>query len=343
MYGTCLFCTRPLGRNEAIEEFPVGRRLAFDQAKGRLWVVCPHCGRWNLSPLEERWEAIESCERAYRDTRLRASTENIGLARVGDGLELVRIGRPERPEMAAWRYGSTFARRHRNNLLTSAVVVGVMVPILWTGAFSALAAAIPGGALILQIPTVVSTAYRRRRILARVQGAEDVRIVRGKHLKSTRLVALPDDEASPWGVAIRSDAGLLLLRAEQARQVAGVMLCHHNHAGGRPRTVQRAVERLEAAGDADRLFAKAAASGATADDEYFVKRYGGRSARLKDLPNDERLALEMGTHEAAERRALEGELAELEQCWEEAERVAAIADDLLLPSRIHAFLERHRG
>ena len=58
MYATCLFCNRPLGHNESIEHFPVGRRLAFDAAKGRLWVVCPACERWNLTPLEERWEAI---------------------------------------------------------------------------------------------------------------------------------------------------------------------------------------------------------------------------------------------------------------------------------------------
>ena len=59
MYATCLFCNRPLGSNESIEHFPVGRRLAFDSTTGRLWVVCPACERWNLTPLEERWEAIE--------------------------------------------------------------------------------------------------------------------------------------------------------------------------------------------------------------------------------------------------------------------------------------------
>ncbi len=30
------------------------------------------CLRWNLSPLEERWEAIEQCERLFGDTQLRA-------------------------------------------------------------------------------------------------------------------------------------------------------------------------------------------------------------------------------------------------------------------------------
>src|SRR6476661_6657816 len=104
MYSRCMFCNLPLGANEVLEIFPVGRRLAFDSAKGRLWVVCRFCERWNLSPLDERWEAIEACERLFHDTRLRVSTDNIGLARLHEGLELVRIGAPQRPEFAAWRY-----------------------------------------------------------------------------------------------------------------------------------------------------------------------------------------------------------------------------------------------
>ena len=94
VYSTCMFCNRPLGTNEVVEEFPVGRRLAFDAERGRLWVVCRKCERWNLSPLEERWEAVEMCERLFRETRVRVSTENVGLARHPEGLELVRIGSP---------------------------------------------------------------------------------------------------------------------------------------------------------------------------------------------------------------------------------------------------------
>src|ERR1044071_1734073 len=104
MYSICMFCHTSLGANEVIEHFPVGRKLAFDAAKGRLWVVCTRCTRWNLTPLEERWEAIEECERLFRDTRLRVSTDNIGLAKLKEGLELVRIGQPQRGEFAAWRY-----------------------------------------------------------------------------------------------------------------------------------------------------------------------------------------------------------------------------------------------
>ena len=89
-----MFCNKPLGANEVVESFPVGRRLAFDAARGRLWVVCTKCRRWNLTPLEERWEAVEDCERLFRETRMSASTENIGIARHREGLELVRIGNP---------------------------------------------------------------------------------------------------------------------------------------------------------------------------------------------------------------------------------------------------------
>ncbi len=77
MYSTCLFCHTDLGANDDVEACPVGRRLAFDPAKGRLWVVCTFCGRWNLTPLEERWEAVERCEQLYRDTWQRYSVENI--------------------------------------------------------------------------------------------------------------------------------------------------------------------------------------------------------------------------------------------------------------------------
>jgi hypothetical protein len=82
MFSTCIFCHAALGAIEAIEHFPVGRRLAFDAARGRLWVVCPACGRWKLTPIEERWEAVEECERRFRGTVLRRSTDQIGLARL---------------------------------------------------------------------------------------------------------------------------------------------------------------------------------------------------------------------------------------------------------------------
>ena len=92
MYSTCIFCHSSLGKNGAIEQFPIGRKLAFDGAKGRLWAVCAKCGRWNLTPIEERWEAIEECEKQFRGTILRSSTDQIGLARIREGTDLIRPG-----------------------------------------------------------------------------------------------------------------------------------------------------------------------------------------------------------------------------------------------------------
>ena len=59
------------------------------------------------------------------------------------------------------------------------------------------------------------------------------------------------------------------------------------------------------------------------------------------LPKPTRLALEMALHEEDERRALEGELWQLEQAWREAEEIAGIADNLLLPEGTDEFVERH--
>jgi len=131
MYSTCLFCAQRLGGNEVLEHFPVGRRLAFDPAKGRLWVVCRSCERGNLSPLETRWEAIEEADRAYRSARLRVSTDNIGLAQLSEGLELVRVGTPPQAELVAWRYGDQFGRRHRRYVaLASLAGVGMFGPLI---------------------------------------------------------------------------------------------------------------------------------------------------------------------------------------------------------------------
>lgn len=115
MFRHCVHCSRHLGANALVEPFPVGRKLAFDTERGRLRVICPHCTRWNLTPLEERWKAVEECERLFRRLRLRAQTTNIGYATVSDALGLVRIGRPLRPEFAAWRYGQEFTRRRRRS------------------------------------------------------------------------------------------------------------------------------------------------------------------------------------------------------------------------------------
>ena len=58
------------------------------------------------------------------------------------------------------------------------------------------------------------------------------------------------------------------------------------------------------------------------------------------MPEPTRLALEMSLHEEQERRALEGELWLLERAWRDAEEIAAISDDLLLPEGAEDFVRK---
>lgn len=83
----------------------VGHRLAYDPSKGRLWTVCPSCGRWNITPLEDRWETLEACEEAVgKAGREVLRTRHLSLVRVEEG-ELIRVVDPPRPEFVDWRYG----------------------------------------------------------------------------------------------------------------------------------------------------------------------------------------------------------------------------------------------
>ena len=66
-----------------------------------------------------------------------------GLARHPEGLELVRIGEPMRPEFAAWRYGDQFGRRRRN-----AVLIGTGVAAAALGLTAGMAALGAGAAVM---------------------------------------------------------------------------------------------------------------------------------------------------------------------------------------------------
>ena len=73
-----------------------------------------------------------------------------------------------------------------------------------------------------------------------------------------------------------------------------------------------------------------------------LRQMMSRYQRLVHIPAELRLALEMTLNEDAERKALEGELAELEQAWKHAEELAAISDNLLLPESVTEWMARRR-
>jgi hypothetical protein len=362
MYSTCLFCHTELGANEAVEHFPIGRRLAFDAAKGRLWVVCRKCERWNLTPIEERWEAIEECERSYRATKLRVSTDQIGLARLSEGLELVRIGKPQRPEFAAWRYGDQFGRRRRRNIVrVSAVVVGAA-----TIPFVGPAIGISLGALGTNAFTLMNlsfSVYQRAHVVARVRDNDgNLLLVRGYDPQETVLLEPTADEA--WGLRIAHRApadpsvpwwryakseGRTDIRGEAAIRVAAQLLPRLNRAGASPRQLKEAVALATEHEDPSIAFERAASLAVMhhrADHIVgFMRSWNdfGKGARLARVPTELRLALEMVSHEDSERRALEGELYLLEDAWKEAEEIAAISDDMFLPEDISRRLTEMKG
>ncbi|HEX7052232.1 MAG TPA: hypothetical protein VF188_18635 [Longimicrobiales bacterium] len=345
MYSTCLFCNADLGRNEALYDFPVGRRLAFDAGKGRLWVVCRRCERWNLTPLEERWEAIEQAERRFRAVRKRVSTENIGLARVADGTELVRIGEPLRPEYAAWRYGDQFGRRRRRQVL----IAGGGLAVLVGGAVAGVSAGIFGGAIAYGANAIVHGPAEK--VVARIRtDATGTVAVRRRHLAETRLV--PGVEA-PLALDVRFKGGEARIEGPEALRVAGVLMPHVNRYGGKRGVVQSAVNVLEEAGGIDGYLERLSRYAADATAVPFKRGTNRRKPQqsawtgayttgLFGLDSTDRLALEMALHEEAELRALRGELEALERAWREAEEIAAIADDLLTPSSIRTALDRLR-
>jgi len=344
MYSTCLYCSGKLGMNDMIERFPIGQRLAFDPAKGRLWAVCPNCHRWNLTPIEERFEAVEDCERLYRRTYVRVSTGNVGLAKLRDGTELVRIGAPLRPEFAAWRYaGEFFSRRTLSYARAAATVVGATGVSIGTGAYLAPAAlALTGPLSLVAMPLLTMAAVggtalggamtedymHFERILARFRIGKRTIRVRAKHARNIALGFHGEGKAT---IGMQHDRGWAELEGPRAMHAATVLLASMNQRGGSARGVQAAVDQIEKAGNAARFLGAAS------------KRNGWRGFRTMSVLNSyrrigpmnlndtERLAMEMAMHEEIERRAAEGELTALRAAWIEAEEIASIVDGMLTP------------
>lgn len=326
MYSTCLYCNNHLGTNEVIETFPVGRRLAFDQAKGRFWVVCRKCEKWNLSPLEERWEAIEECERLFHDARKRVSTDNIGLARLREGLELVRIGEPQRPEFAAWRYGDQFGRRHRRAILIGFGAAAAGGGIIIAGAAAGVLSG--GGWGLWQGAHGLIELARKKRRMAVITAPDGRRLaVHGEHADKTRI--LPVSNAG-WALDLHYKGGQILLEADHARRAAALIMPKVNAGGAGREKVQVAVQRIESSGDPEEFLKAVSRLPVPRQKSTSWKRWAIQQplGGITKLPVETRLAVEMAVNEENERAALEGELALLELEWKEAEEIAHIADRL---------------
>jgi hypothetical protein len=374
MYTTCTFCYQSLGANALLESFPVARRVAFDPAKGCLWAICPSCARWNLAPMDDRWEAADECERRYRHTALRYSSGNIGLAWLSDDVELIRIGAALRPEVAAWRYGRLLQRRRplatrltEQGARLMARAAQVVVPARSRAPIDARAAA-----------SRFMAALRGNRVLDLVQlphtpalapNDAPLAVVRYRHLLQAALVR--PEPGRPWALHIPHDLGVMAVEGDRGVRLVARLLSVINgseHGGGFSRELlEGAVRKVddsahpdhyfnrvlaialrtrwgregEPARDADGAIAMKTLDAAASQTERLALSLTGRtfwgnggigsepSTALLDVPLVDRLALEMAAHEESERRALDGELAELAAAWREADEIAAIADALI--------------
>jgi hypothetical protein len=334
MYRSCIFCSAGLGANAAIEHFPVGRRVAFDAARGRLWAVCPKCARWNLAPIEERWEAVEEAERTFRDSRLRAQSENIGLARLPDGTRLIRVGAAVPGELAAWRYGSQLVHRRRRYLIAGGITLAGGLAVV-----GGLAALSVGGGMV-GMWTALAASWEEKqakKVVHRIApeesptGAEVT--VRRWHVQGARLaerdggiaLVVPDTHQKKrrtdgWGRAKYTGVDDVELSGAAARSVLNRAMVVVNHRGASRQRVTDAVRLLQDSHSAEDYLRHVARTGGV-----LGKRKGMEGGRIPPAPA---LALEMALHDEQERRALEGELWALEAAWRRAEEIADIADRL---------------
>lgn len=331
MYSTCLFCHHSLGKNDVIEEFPVGRRIAFDSERGRLWVVCKRCHNWNLAPLEQRWEAVEACERVYRATRIRISTDNIGLATLGEGLDLVRVGKPLLPEFAAWRYGARIRQRRFRAAGMTAVGAAALGVVTVGGTVLLAAAVAVSGAVSVPIALMglgwLDEKYTHDRVLTRVR-AQDGTVHALKLRHFNRLEVAMANNAAGWKFRVAHESGMLELEGSEATRIAGHILAHINRAGGTSAQLAEAAHRITALGDAERYIRHTSELRETR--RYSRSIFWNDDVGVLGLTQTERLALEIAVHEDAERRLIRAELTSLEAAWRDAEEIAAISDRLLI-------------
>ena len=314
MFTRCMFCHTTFGTEGPVEHFPVGGRVAFDPGRGRLWAICDSCRRWNLAPIEERWEALEELERLSRDQgRLLSETDNIALIRAGSH-ELVKVGRAGLTEEAWWRYGRELRERrsHYKRLKYIEIVAMVAAGFYW------------GGEALNRISRWYdfgSTAWRGS--LACPRCGEPLTEISFR--SSKRLIVVPDADAA---VALEigcprcrfgENPGRYRLEGLPAQHVLRRVLAWRHYAGASEGRIREATSVIMQAGSAEHL-SRAVADGALTIEKLDAKRHRTRS-----------IALEIALNDEVERRLLEAELAELEARWQEEEKLAAIVDGELTP------------
>ena len=307
MFRTCAFCNAPFDGDGGPSGLGIGRRLAFDEWKGRLWVVCSRCSRWNLTPFDDRLEHIEAVARAAHEGRVAAATDQVSLIR-WQRYDFVRVGKPPRIELATWRYGERLRTRQRERMK---VVVPLTIAAIGLGIAANVAAGGGFGVVVWNLHRTVDWVYvrmvgRRRVVMSEPPSCAhcgSLMQLRARHVQFARVV--PDAHAD---VAV-------VLSCPQCRhegaQLTGTEAVQVLRQGLTYLNVTRSGRKRaeDAAREVDQL----------GGPEWLVRDVAYHQATLRSLRPERRLALEMAVDEQAE-------AAELERQWREAEEIADIAD-----------------
>ena len=335
---------------------PVGRRLAYDSERGRLWVVCGKCHEWSLIPLEERWEALEECERLFQssDVRVagRAPSATVALAKVGD-VELLRLGDAPRDEIANARYGPRLLRReaHRRRVMTVAGIAagGVAGSFILAGVSTGSGeATVFLAGMGLAYAVHIGDVTRRFR-LTRFHRDDGSAVWLTASLLQTAVVP----ERQRRGHQLGTDLVLWNGRREErfyhdgALAPLAAILPALNAEGGSPSTIASAVKMVDGAEEAVRREARSATELHDRAGRAAWQRLlqGGKGAEpvLWMRPTVDRLALEMAVAEEVERRALAEDASSAGERAARESEVAAIADDMFLPRFVLDWLDRYKG
>jgi hypothetical protein len=321
MYATCAFCSGALGGDGGASGLGVGKRLAYDGWKSRAWVICQRCGRWNLTPYDERLEVIAALERMAAAGRVAATTDQVALVRAGP-YDVVRVGTPPRVEMAGWRYGERIKARERERLK-----VLVPVTVAAVGATIALNVAAGGsiGGFLWQVPNISDQIYtsivgaRKVKIEPPVCGrCGAIMVLRARHVQHARLTRTTHQDLALLLRCPRCEAVGAMLEGPDAELALRHGLTYVNLRKGKrvKRKAEEAARYVERHGGPEALIVTAARN----------------EIRVSSLRGAEGLAMEMAVDERAEVRDLERE-------WRRAEEIAEIADNLIVPPAVERRLE----
>jgi len=255
------------------------------------------------------------------------STDNIGLAKLSEGLELVRIGEPKRPEFAAWRYGDQFGRRRTRAILMGVAGAAAAGGIIIAGASAGILSG--GGWGVYQgVNGLIEVARKKRRLAIVTTPNGDKVTVRGEDADKTRIIPVTN---GGWSLDLHYKGGQARLEGDHARRATALIMPKVNVGGASREKVRTAVNRIESSGDPEQFLMAVARTPAPRVETRSWKRYAKSPplvGGISKLPLETRLAVEMAVNEENERRALEGELVLLELEWKEAEEIAGIADRL---------------